>query len=56
MILYCTITYLIFLGILLNEHKHLEDCNKNDLICFILSPIVVPIIAGMSINKKYDEK
>lgn len=56
MILYCIITYLIFFGILLNEHDYLEDWDSNDILCLILSPLTVPIIAGMSINRGKNEK
>lgn len=54
--IYCVVCYLIVLGILLNEYDHLEDWTWNDIICFIFSPIVTPIVFGFSLNKKKDEE
>jgi|688.fasta_scaffold1310320_3 hypothetical protein len=52
MLLYCFITYLICLGILIDEHDHLDEWSSHDIICFILSPFIVPIITGMAINSR----
>ena len=54
--IYCVVCYLIVFGILLNEYDHLEEWTWNDIICFILAPIVAPIIFGFSLNKKKDEE
>lgn len=56
MILYCIVCYLVVFGILLKEHEHFDECTEKDIICFIFSPIVAPIVLGMSINNKEHEK
>lgn len=53
--LYCIFCYLVVFGILLNEHEHLEDWTWDDVICFILAPIIGPIVIGMHINKRNDD-
>lgn len=53
--IYCLVCYLVVIGILLNEHNHIEDWTWNDIICLILAPIVAPVVFGMYLNKRKDE-
>jgi hypothetical protein len=43
-------------GILLDQHKTLESLRSEDVLISLFAPIVVPIIFGMSVNNKSDEK
>jgi len=56
MILYCVVCYLIMFGILLDQHKTLDTLKFEDLLISFFAPIVVPMIIGMRINDKRDEK
>ena len=56
MILYCTVCYFVMFGILLDQHKSFDTVKSEDLFVAFLAPIIVPIIIGMRINDKRDEK
>jgi len=43
-------------GILLSQHKTFETLTYQDLVISLFAPFIVPIILGMSINDKGDEK
>lgn len=56
MILYCIVCYFIMFGILLQEHKTFDTLGYQDVLLSLLAPFIVPIIFGMHINDKGDEK
>ena len=56
MILYCTVCYLIMFGILVDQNKSFDDLKYQDLVISLLAPLIVPIIIGMRINNKSNEK
>jgi hypothetical protein len=43
-------------GILLDQHKTVDTVTSLDLMISLFAPIVVPIIIGMRVNDKRDEK
>jgi hypothetical protein len=43
-------------GILLDQHKNFDTLKSEDLFLSFLAPIIVPMIIGMRINDKNDEK
>lgn len=47
--LYCTITYLIGIGIMIKQTKY-NDFDFLDALLFCLSPIIIPIEIGMYLN------
>ena len=56
MILYCMISYFVMFGILLQEHKTFDTLKYQDVVLSVFAPFIVPIIIGMSINDKGNEK
>lgn len=56
MILYSIISYLIMVGILLDQHDNFETLSWKDLKWFVFSPIVVPILIGLHINQHYEQE
>lgn len=56
MILYCIVSYFIMFGILLSEHKRFDTLSYQDVVLSVFAPFIVPIIFGMHINDKGDEK
>ena len=56
MILYCIVSYFIMFGILLSQHKTFDTLTYQDVVLSVFAPFIVPIIIGMSINDKGDEK
>jgi hypothetical protein len=43
-------------GILLSEHKRFDTLSYQDVVLSVFAPFIVPIIIGMRINDKGDEK
>jgi len=56
MILYCTVCYFIMFGILLDQNRDFDTLKYQDLVISLFAPFIVPIIVGMRINDKRDEK
>ena len=52
MILYIFLSYLVMLGVIINNNKRIQDVNKETYATFIFSPITLPIIIGMMISDK----
>jgi len=52
MILYCFITYLVMLGALVEHNHSFESVSLKEWGCFILSPIILPIIIGMMLKDR----
>lgn len=49
---YIIISYLVMLGMILETNKSLNELSWKELIAYIFSPIVLPIIVGMMISNK----
>jgi hypothetical protein len=43
-------------GILLDQNKRFDSLKYQDLVISLFAPFIVPIIVGMRINSKSDEK
>ena len=56
MLLYCFITYSICVGMLMDERDSLEEWSNTDIFLFVLSPIIIPVIVGMSLNNRNNDK
>jgi hypothetical protein len=55
MILYCIVCYIIMVGVLLEEYASIGSLDSADILGFIFSPIVIPVLFGMHINSGKDE-
>jgi len=51
MITYVIVSYLVMIGILLDQYDGVEEMEAIDWFAFVMAPIGVPIIIGMKINK-----
>ena len=56
MILYCLVSYFVMFGILLDQNRDFDTLKYQDLVISLFAPFIVPIIIGMRINDKRDEK
>ncbi len=47
---YIVASYLIMIGILIDQYDGVEEMKAVDWFAFVMAPIVVPILIGMKIN------
>jgi len=52
MLLYCIITWLLALGVIIADKKYWSETEMLDLIFIIIAPIFMPVFIGMQIGKK----
>lgn len=52
MIVYCFVTYLIMYGMIISHHSKIDDVKLKDRVCFMFSPIILPIIIGIMLSEK----
>ena len=52
MMLYIFLSYLVMMGMMLEEYSTLDEVTKRAYIVFIFSPFTLPMIIGMMIRKK----
>lgn len=52
MMTYIIISYLVMLGMMIEEYSTLDEATRRAYIVFIFSPFTVPMIIGMIISKK----
>ena len=50
--LYIVISYLVMLGVMIENYKKIDDMKAEATVAYIFSPIVLPILIGMMIGKK----
>lgn len=52
MMTYIIVSYLVILGMMIEEYSTLDQVTRKAYIAFIFSPIVLPMLIGMMISKK----
>lgn len=52
MMLYCFVAYLVMYGMLISHYKKIDDLHLKDWVCFMFSPIILPIIIGIILSEK----
>jgi hypothetical protein len=50
MITYIIVSYLIMLGVMIDNYRSINELDAKDYSLFLISPIVLPIMIGMKIN------
>ena len=50
--LYIITSYLVIIGMMIEEYSTLDQVTRKAYIAFIFSPIVLPMLIGMMISKK----
>ena len=51
-ITYIIISYLVMLGVMIENYKKMDDMKTEAIVAYIFSPILLPILIGMMIGKK----
>ena len=54
MMAYIIISYLVMLGVMIESYDKIDDMKAYAVASLIFSPIVLPILIGMMIGKKWD--
>ncbi len=52
MILYCIVCYLMMGGIIIADYENVVRVDRESWIAFILSPVVLPVFLGFTLNEK----
>lgn len=50
--LYIVLSYLVMLGVMINNYNKAQDVRSEAVFVYIISPITLPIIIGMIISDK----
>jgi hypothetical protein len=52
MMLYIALSYLIMLGVIIQNHSTTRDVSSNTIVTFMFSPVTLPIFIGTILTTK----